>query len=324
MHMTIKSTAITKSTTASLLKFRHVVSAISIAMGLTLHSTTSQAAGFAYVGSDTVESIVEAAENTHARANLGYLLHKNGRGTGKGFQELCNGNATLIGASRPILPKEALACTSSGVSYVEVPIALDAVTIVVPVKNTWLTDLTIEELNTVFNIQSTGKVTSWRQIRPTFPDLAIHTSGVDMKNATFAFFSDAVGLKGFIRSDFKDFKDHLSVARYVSNDAGAIGFLPISEATNFSDQVRKIPLSFNAAGYVMPNAENILNGRYEKLSRSLYFYVNPSLFSKLDSADLSFMKLLFSNTEKFVQFANFVPLRSFQYQENRKRLPALQ
>ena len=42
--------------------------------------------------------------------------------------------------------------------------------------------------------------------------------------------------------------------------------------------------------------------------------------SKAEPQDVDFVKLLVRDMEKFVQFANLIPLRESQYQENVKKV----
>jgi phosphate transport system substrate-binding protein len=223
-----------------------------------------------------------------------------------------------VGASRPIKPEEAQTCATASVQYAEIPVALDAVALVVSTKNTWLKDLTLAEARTLFDPTSAGKLTTWKQVRPDFPDLPIRTAGVGIKHSTFSFFSDSLGLKGFIRSDFKDFNDHAATGRYVAAEAGAIGFLPTGDARALDGQVRVVGLDLGS-GVVMPGADEVLAGKYDKLSRMVYLYINANLLAKGNAQDVEFAKLLVGDMEKFVRFANLIPLRSLQYQENVRR-----
>lgn len=272
-----------------------------------------------YAGSDTVEPVIEAAQVAFARGHNGYKLQLQSIGTSSGFRELCTGRAALVGASRPIKPEEVQACAQGNVTYTEVPIALDAVTLIVSSKNTWLKELTLAEARAVFDPASLGKVTSWKQVRSSFPDVPIHPAGVGIKHGTFSFFSDSLGLKGFIRSDYKDMNDHTSTGRYVAADAGAIGFISFGDSKDLEGQVRVIGLDFGA-GTVYPGVDEVMAGKYDKLSRTVYLYLNPSLLAKGTSLDIDFVKTLMSDMEKFVRFANLIPLRGLQYQENAKRL----
>ena len=59
---------------------------------------------------------------------------------------------------------------------------------------------------------------------------------------------------------------------------------------------------------------------YDKLSRTVYLYVNLALLAKAEQKDIDFATFLAKDMEKFVQFANLIPLRALQYQENVKRV----
>lgn len=283
---------------------------------------TSAHAQLRYAGSDTVEPVVAAAQVAYARGNAGYKLQSSSVGTSSGLRELCTGRAALVGASRPIKPDEAQTCAAAGIQYFEMPIALDAVVLVVSTKNTWLNDLSLAEVRRLFDPASAGKLTSWQQLRAAFPELQMRTAGVGIKHGTFSSFTESVGLKGFIRSDFKDFNDHASTGRFVAADAGAIGFMPIGDVRAMEGQVRAVGIDFGA-GVVPPGVDEVMAGKYDKLSRTVYLYVNSTLLAKGSPQDQAFSRLLFNDMEKFVRFANLIPLRALQYQENVKRvLPA--
>ena len=128
--------------------------------------------------------------------------------------------------------------------------------------------------------------------------MPIKPAGVGVKHGTFGFFSESVGLKGFIRSDFKDFNDHASTGRYVAADAGAIGFMPIGDGRSMEGQVRAIGLDLGA-GAVTPGSDEVLAGKYDKLSRTVYLYINSNMLAKGSAQDVEFAKLLVRDLEKF-------------------------
>lgn len=279
----------------------------------------SAQAQFRYSGSDTVEPVVSAALVAYVRGNPGYKLQIQSTGTSVGIRDLCAGRTPLAGASRPIKPEEAKVCSAAGIQFSEIPVALDALSLVVSTKNTWLKDLTYAELRTVFEPASAGKVTSWKQVRASFPDTPIRPAGPDVKHGTFGSFSDSMDLKGFIRTDFKDFTHHEKTGRYVADNVGAIGFMPFGDAVSMGNDVRMIGIDFGA-GPVIPSTKEVMAGKYDKLSRTVYLYVNLALLTKADPQDIDFTKFLVRDMEKFVLFANLIPLRALQYQENMKRV----
>ena len=290
------------------------------ALTLTSVGAFAQKTAF-YTGSDTVQPVVEAALSSFVRANAVYRPTITGPGTSVGLKELCDGLALMAGASRVIKAYELKDCATAGIQITEIPVALDAVTLIVSAKNTWLKDLTMAELTKIFEPASAGKIVSWKQIRPSFPDMPLKTAGVGIKHATFGFFSESIGLKGFMRSDYKDFKDHNETAKYIAGDVAALGFLPIGEAKAMEGQVKAVGIDFGA-GTVTPGPEEVSAGKYDKLSRRVYLYVNTVALAKSSPEDVAFAQIIVKDMDKFVRFANLVPLRALQYQENMKRLVA--
>ncbi len=288
-----------------------------LSLVLTVPSTFAQQ--LRYSGSDTVEPLIEAAQVAFARGNAGYKVRIQATGTSSGIRELCTGRAPLVGASRPIKPQEIKECIAAGIQYVEVPLALDAVVMVVSVKNTWLKDLTLAELQTLYAPASNGKLLSWKQLRPSFPDLPLRTAGVGIKHGTFEFFLNAIGNNSLVRSDIKDFTNHGDTGRFVASDLGAIGFMSMGEAKAMDNQLRMVSVD-TGNGPVMPSVDAVVNGKYDKLSRTVYLYANQPMLTKLTPLDLDFVRMLISETEKFVSFSNLIPLRSLQYQENKRRV----
>ena len=59
-------------------------------------------------------------------------------GTGGGFKKLCRGDVDISNASRPILTEEMEACRAAGIEFMELPIAFDAITVVVNPDNDWV------------------------------------------------------------------------------------------------------------------------------------------------------------------------------------------
>ena len=102
-------------------------------------------------------------------------------GTGGGFDKFCRGETDINNASRPIQLEEMEVCNNSEVRYIELPIAFDALTVVVNPENDWLDSITLEELAQIWSPDAEGKIISWNQIRPNFPNqpLNLYAPGQD-------------------------------------------------------------------------------------------------------------------------------------------------
>src|SRR4249919_365762 len=113
-------------------------------------------------GSSTVFPITEAMAEEFQKAKKGKVKVTVGiAGTGGGFKKFCRGETDISDASRPILKQEMEACRGSGVEYFELPIAYDALTIIVNPKNDWVTSLTVADLKKMWEPSAQGKITNW-------------------------------------------------------------------------------------------------------------------------------------------------------------------
>jgi len=116
-----------------------VATALSVAVP-TLRSQSSST--IKIDGSSTVYPITEAVAEEFQKANGGSTRVTVGiSGTGGGFKKFCTGEMDISNASRPIKPSEQEQCKAAGISYIELPVAYDAITVVVNPQNTWATNM---------------------------------------------------------------------------------------------------------------------------------------------------------------------------------------
>ena len=64
-------------------------------------------------------------------------------GTGGGFKRFKDGDLDICDASRPIEKNELEACQKNNVSFVELKIGIDGISVVVNPQNTWCKSLTV-------------------------------------------------------------------------------------------------------------------------------------------------------------------------------------
>ncbi len=90
-------------------------------------------------GSSTVGPLVQAAAEFFQEENPGVQVTVGVSGTGGGFERFCAGETDISNASRPIDtedPAEGPACEAAGIEYVELQVAVDALTVVVTTRRT--------------------------------------------------------------------------------------------------------------------------------------------------------------------------------------------
>jgi phosphate transport system substrate-binding protein len=128
-------------------------------------------------GSSTAFPLAEAVAHEFMRANKGAAVNVAFSGTGTGFVKFCRGQLDIANASRPITLDEQKACESANVTFVELPVAYDAITIVVNGKNTWASTITVPELRMLWDAAAEKTVTTWKQVRAEWPDREIKLFG---------------------------------------------------------------------------------------------------------------------------------------------------
>src|SRR5512138_1364854 len=119
-------------------------------------------------GSSTVFPISEAYAEEFQISKRGKVRVTVGvSGTGGGFKKFCRGETDIANASRPISVEEMETCRKAGIKYMEIPIAFDALTVVINPANNWVKDgvLTIADLKKMWEPAAQGRITTWKQVR---------------------------------------------------------------------------------------------------------------------------------------------------------------
>ncbi len=83
-------------------------------------------------------------------------------------------------------------CAASKIKYIELPVAFDAMVIVVNPKNTWLNEISVEQLKTIWAPEAQGKITKWNQVNPSWPNEPLKLYGAGSDSGTFDYFTEAI------------------------------------------------------------------------------------------------------------------------------------
>ncbi len=222
-------------------------------------------------GSSTVFPIMEAVAEEFAKAAPHIKVPVGVSGTGGGFKRFCSGETAISTASRPITPSEVTLAESNKIEFIELPIAFDALSIVVSPKNDWVKSITIEQLKKIY---SAGAATKWNEIDPTWPDRAMKVFSPGTDSGTFDYFKEAVlGKDGKMRADMSVSEDDNVLVIGVGGDRDAIGFFGLAYFEENTDKLRAIPVIGADKAPVAPQASTVNDGTYP-LSRPLFIYVN--------------------------------------------------
>ena len=130
-------------------------------------------------GSTTDFPITKAAIQGYRRRDQGKSVDFDIKETGStaGLREFCSGKIPLANASRPINSKELKRCAHDGINLIELPIAFDAITVVINPGNDWARSLTVNKLSRLWNKTAQGRIKPWHQVNLGCPDEAIKLCG---------------------------------------------------------------------------------------------------------------------------------------------------
>jgi phosphate transport system substrate-binding protein len=262
-------------------------------------------------GSSTVFPITEAAAGEFGRKAPGVRVHLGVSGTGGGFKKFCRGETDLSDASRPIKAEEAKRCATAEVRYVEVPIAMDGISVVTHPDNRWSPCITVEELQLLWRPEAEGHILRWDQVRPGWPPrpIALYAPGRD--SGTFDYFTHAiVGEEGQSRDDFTGSEDDYLLAQDIAGDPNSLGFFGFSYYLEYQDRLQLVGVD-SGEGCRKPDPEAILEGRYRPLSRPIFFYASMRSLDRPEVA--AFVDLYLSRARELVTRARYVPLPDTAY-----------
>jgi phosphate transport system substrate-binding protein len=265
-------------------------------------------------GSSTVLPITQAAAEAFSQENPDVRISVGGAGTGDGFEAFCAGETQISDASRPIDPEEEVpACEENGIEYVEIPVAYDGISVTVNPQNEFASDITIEELKTLWEPAAEGRITRWNQVRSEWPDQEITLYGPGTESGTFDFFTDeVVGEEGASRSDYQASEDDNVLVQGVSGDPNALGYFGFSYYESNQDSLKAL-----AVDGVEPNTESIRSGEYP-LSRPLFIYVSTQALEENEAVE-PFVNFYLENLDQVVEQARYVTLPDSLAQEARKQ-----
>ena len=276
-------------------------------------------------GSSTVAPVTEAVAEEFQKANPGTRVTVGTTGTGGGFQKFCRDETDISDASRPIRPQETEACAKANISWIELPIAYDGLTVVVHPKNTWATSMTIAELKTLWEPAAQGKITRWSQVRPGWPDREIHLFGAGVDSGTFEYFTEAVvGKAKASRGDYTSSEDDNVIVQGVGGDENALGYFGYAYYEQNQNKLKAVAIDdgnpANGAGAIAPSPDTVKNGTYVPLSRPIFIY--PKM-KALDRPEVkSFIDFYLTKGVPLIREVGYVPLSDQEYAKVRERFAA--
>ncbi len=270
-------------------------------------------------GSSTVYPIVEAVAEDFQIAKRGAVRVTVGiSGTGGGFKKFCRGELDVVNASRPITQLEMETCKKAGLQYIEMPIAIDALTVVINPRNSWSKTMTVDELKQFWKPEAQGQITKWNQVNPAWPDETIKLFGPGADSGTFDYFTEAVvGKAKSSRGDFTASEDDNVLVQGVASDMHALGFFGFAYYVENKNKIDAVAID-NGNGGVIPSIQTVEDGSYQPLSRPIFIYVNARSTGKPEIRD--FVQFFMDNAIDLVTEVKYFPLSPEVYKKNLENL----
>jgi phosphate transport system substrate-binding protein len=264
-------------------------------------------------GSSTVFPLSDAlADDFHLATKGSTRVTVGISGSGGGFKKFCRGETDVNGASRPILEEEMEACRKNGVRYFELPVAYDALSIVVSTSNTWIESLTVGELKMMWEPAAQGKITLWNQIRRDWPAALIKLYGAGSASGSFDYFTQTiVGKAKASRTDYAGSEDDNFLVDEIAGSRFALGYIPFAYLETNRRRLKAVAIDAGQ-GPVLPTRDAVVSGQYRPLTRPMFIYVNHRAAQR--PVVKQFVEYYLSHAARFADEVKYVPLPSDTYQ----------
>jgi phosphate transport system substrate-binding protein len=246
-------------------------------------------------GSSTVQPISSLVAEEFSSANPDVQISVDGPGTSDGFVLFCKGETDINDASRAIEPEEKHACKQNGVSWVELPVGYDGITVMTNPDNPTVTCLNTGDLYALLGPESQGFKT-WADAASldqqvggsaTLPNLPLQITAPGQESGTYDAFIDLAGIEdtalsrgvaedkaAALRPDYQASANDNVIIQAMEGDPGALGFVGFAYAEQAGSQIDIIQIN-GGGGCVVPTRDTIADHSYP-LSRTLYIYVNTA------------------------------------------------
>lgn len=273
-------------------------------------------------GSSTVFPISEAMAVEFSGVQPDVRVNVASTGTGAGGRAMCAGEIDVWDASRPSTQSELDTCAENGIEVIEIPVAFDALSVVVNPDNDWAECLTVDQLATIFGPEAQGVVTNWNQVGSSFPDLKLRLYGPTPASGTFDYFTEAImDENGAHRGDMDlATEEDPLIAQGVNGSDGGIGYFGLAYYAQYQELVKGVLIENPATGEcVEPSAATVEAGTYLPLARPVLIYVRADTLDERPEVE-EFVRFYIEQAPLLVTAVGYVPLPAEVYAWGLNRL----
>lgn len=256
-------------------------------------------------GSSTVFPISEGVAEEFHKTNKDIRVTIGNSGTGGGFKKFLAKEVDICDASRPITEKELAEAKANKIEFIELPVAIDGLSVVVNSKNNFIDSISIADLKKIWEPGSAVK--KWSDVNPKWPkeDIALFGPGTD--HGTFDYFTEhVIGKAKSIRQDHTSAMDMNVIVKGVISNKNALAYFGHSFYKANEKKVKALAIDAGKGkGAVAPTDANVSSRTYP-LSRLIYIYVNKDALKKPET--LKFVDFYLKNMNEMDTAVGYLPL----------------
>ena len=272
-------------------------------------------------GSSTVFPLSERMKQRFEEEGFTGNLTVDSIGSGAGIERFCvAGETDIANASRAIRDTEIESCTGIGRTPIEFQVGIDALAVVVSSENDFVTDVTLEELASIFSTAN-----NWSDVRSEWPNEPIQRFSPGTDSGTFDYFVEAVmtptmddeatedvneGESAILESANTQFSEDDNVlVQGVEGSPYAIGYFGYAYYQENEGALKALSI-----GGVEPNAETAESGDYP-ISRPLFLYSDAAIMQEKPQI-ASFIWFYLNNVNNEILDVGYFPVSEGKMQEN--------
>ncbi|MEU4539074.1 PstS family phosphate ABC transporter substrate-binding protein [Streptosporangium sp. NPDC023825] len=272
-------------------------------------------------GSSTVAPLTQAASELFGEEQPQVKVPVGTSGTGGGFEKFCAGETDISNASRAIKDEEKAACDAKGIKFTELTVAVDALTVVVPKENDWVTCLTTDQLKKIWEPAAEGKIKTWKDVDAKFPAEELKLYGPGTDSGTFDYFTDEInGEEGASRKDYSPSENDNDIVTGVEGAKGGLGYFGFTYFEENAEKLKAVEID-SGSGCVAPSVEAAQGGKYTPLARPLFVYPSAAAVKRPEVA--AFLDYYASNINVIAKDAKYIPLNPEQEAKLKADITAL-
>lgn len=270
-------------------------------------------------GSSTVFPLSERMKQRFEEEGFAGNITIDSIGSGAGFERFCvTGETDIANASRAIKDSEVESCAALSPARTPIgfQVGIDALAIAVSKDNTWLTDVTKEELAAIFSTAA-----NWSDVRAEWPKEPIQRFSPGTDSGTFDYFVEAVmtpangddaeaGQAAILNAANMQFSEDDNVlVQGVEGSEFAIGYFGYAYYQENADR-----LNILSVDGVEPTAETAESGEYP-LARPLFIYSDATILQEKPQV-ASFLWFYLNNVGNEILDVGYFPVSDAKLQES--------